>query len=93
MERHVDTRQRNRAEVGKSQPRAHVQGHTCHSRETTLENDETSLGLQLLGSLEALVDNLAELFLDLIDRHDLGQLGQINLLNLDQVEYVAEGGK
>lgn len=60
------------------------------SRESTLENDEASLGLQLVGRLGALVDNLRELLLDLFDRHDLGQLREIDLLDLEEVEDVGE---
>jgi hypothetical protein len=60
------------------------------SRKSTLKNDEASLRLQLVGRLGALVDNLGELLLDLLDSHDLSELGEINLLDLEEVEDVGE---
>jgi hypothetical protein len=61
--------------------------------ETSLESDETSLLLEVLGLLDALVDDLAEVFLDLVERHSLGEFREINLLNLEEVENVGEGLK
>jgi len=45
--------------------------------------------LKVLSLLNALVDNLAKVFLYLIERHSLGELGEVNLLNLEEVENVA----
>lgn len=60
-----------------------------NSRESTLEGDEARLGLELVGALDALVDDVAELLLNFVDGHDLGELGEINLLDLEEVEDVA----
>lgn len=94
MERHVDSGERNRPVRGKR--RTHEQTGAKerrsrrgqNSRKPTLEDEEARLGLQLLGRLDALVDNLAELLLDLVDGHDLGQLGEVDLLDLEEVENV-----
>lgn len=68
----------------------HVDTGEGNGGETTLERDEPGLLLEVLGLLDALVDNLAEVFLDLVDRHGLGELREINLLNLEEVEDVGE---
>lgn len=72
----------------KSAPARRPLNNRSHSREATLERDEASRRLELVGGLGALVDNLAELLLDLVDGHDLSELGQVNLLHLEEVEDV-----
>ena len=57
---------------------------------STFESDESSLLLEVLRLLNTLVDDLAKVFLDLLDRHGLGEFGEINLLNLEEVENVGE---
>lgn len=59
-------------------------------REATLESDEPSLLLEVLGLLYALVDNLAQVLLDLVDRHGLGEFREVDLLHLEEVEDVRE---
>lgn len=70
----------------------HVDTGERDRREAALESNEAGLGLQVARLLNALVDNLAQVLLDLLDRHGLGKLDEVDLLDLEEVEDVANGG-
>jgi hypothetical protein len=60
-----------------------------NARKAALESNEASLLLKVASLLNALVDDLAEVLLDLLDGHGLGELGEVDLLDLEEVKDVA----